>query len=233
VADYSRRLRGAAALELVEVPIGRGARAARMRPGRRRRKGAHPGAAWRHASMRWPWMNVARRFTTVAVQRMAGTAAPGGEPLSFIIGGPDGPGCGGAGRARSCAGRSQRSPFRTHWCGSCSPSSLYRPRRCWPAIPIIEPRERQRPPDRHPGNIPPALVARLGPPRRPRAAVAARRAPPCRGGRCERGGARRRIGCGVRAAPGSRKGAPVWRAVALPGASTATLRRCSVPIPRW
>ena len=89
MADYSRRLRGAAALELIEVPMARrsgGADAAR----------AVATEAERILALLAPREHAValdergRSFTTVQFSEWLGLRRQAGEPLSFIIGGPDG-----------------------------------------------------------------------------------------------------------------------------------------------
>ena len=89
VADYSRRLRGAAALEFIEVPM------------TRRSGGAHAARAMATEGERILALLAAREyavaldergrtFTTVQFSDWLGARRQAGEPLSFIIGGPDG-----------------------------------------------------------------------------------------------------------------------------------------------
>jgi 23S rRNA (pseudouridine1915-N3)-methyltransferase len=89
VADYSRRLRGAAALELIEVPMARrsgGADAAR----------AVATEGERILALLAPREHAValdergRSFTTAQFSEWLGLRRQAGEPLSFIIGGPDG-----------------------------------------------------------------------------------------------------------------------------------------------
>ncbi|HLQ12293.1 MAG TPA: 23S rRNA (pseudouridine(1915)-N(3))-methyltransferase RlmH [Steroidobacteraceae bacterium] len=89
VADYSRRLRGAAALELIEVPMARrvaGTDAARAVATEGERILALL-AAREHAVA---LDERGRPFTTLQFSEWLGLRRHAGEPLSFIIGGPDG-----------------------------------------------------------------------------------------------------------------------------------------------
>jgi 23S rRNA (pseudouridine1915-N3)-methyltransferase len=89
VADYSRRLRGAAALELVEVPMARrsgAADAARAVATEGERILAQLAAREYAVALD----ERGRSFTTVQFSDWLGARRQAGEPLSFIIGGPDG-----------------------------------------------------------------------------------------------------------------------------------------------
>jgi 23S rRNA (pseudouridine1915-N3)-methyltransferase len=89
VLDYSRRLRGAAALELIEVPLARrsgGAAAARAVAAEGERVLALLAAREYAVALD----ERGRSFTTVQFSHWLGARRQAGEPLSFIIGGPDG-----------------------------------------------------------------------------------------------------------------------------------------------
>ncbi len=89
VADYSRRLRGAAALELVEVPMARrsdAAGAARSVATEGERILAQLAAREYAVALD----ERGRSFTTLQFSDWLGARRQAGEPLSFIVGGPDG-----------------------------------------------------------------------------------------------------------------------------------------------
>jgi 23S rRNA (pseudouridine1915-N3)-methyltransferase len=89
VADYSRRLRGAAALELLEVPLARrgdGADAARAVAA----EGGRILALLAAREYAVALDERGRSFTTLEFSDWLGARRHSGEPLSFIIGGPDG-----------------------------------------------------------------------------------------------------------------------------------------------
>ncbi len=89
VADYARRLRGAAALELLEVPMARregGADAARAVAS----EGGRILALLAAREYAVALDERGRSFTTLEFSDWLGARRQSGEPLSFIIGGPDG-----------------------------------------------------------------------------------------------------------------------------------------------
>jgi 23S rRNA (pseudouridine1915-N3)-methyltransferase len=89
VADYSRRLRGAAALELIEVPMARrsaGADAARAVA----TEGGRILSLLAAREYAVALDERGRSFTTVQFSDWLGARRQAGGPLSFIIGGPDG-----------------------------------------------------------------------------------------------------------------------------------------------
>ncbi len=98
-ADYTRRLRGADALELVEVPMAR-------RNGGAERARAIAAEAQRILALLEPREYVValdergRCFTTLQLSDWLAARRQAGDPLSFIIGGPDGLGPGVIARAQ-------------------------------------------------------------------------------------------------------------------------------------
>src|SRR5258706_1370880 len=114
VADYSRRLRGAAALELVEVPMARrtgGTDAPRAVATEGERILALLAAREHVVALD----ERGRSFTTVQLSEWLGLRRQAGEPLSFIIGGPDGPEAAGAAppplRPSPSSGPASRAPL--------------------------------------------------------------------------------------------------------------------------
>jgi 23S rRNA (pseudouridine1915-N3)-methyltransferase len=98
-ADYTRRMRGADAIELVEIPVAR-----------RQREGDAASAVKREAerilAVLQPREYVVvldergRSFTTLQLSAWLAERRAHGEPLSFIIGGPDGLGAAVTARAQ-------------------------------------------------------------------------------------------------------------------------------------
>jgi 23S rRNA (pseudouridine1915-N3)-methyltransferase len=88
-ADYTRRMRGAAALELVEVPVARrrgAGDAARAMAAEAQRILALLGAREYAVALD----ERGRSFTTLQLGDWLAGRRQSGEPVSFIIGGPDG-----------------------------------------------------------------------------------------------------------------------------------------------
>jgi 23S rRNA (pseudouridine1915-N3)-methyltransferase len=88
-SDYSRRLRGADALELVEVPVARRSGegdSARAMATEAQRILALLGAREYAVALD----ERGRAFTTVQLSLWLAERRQGGDPVSFIIGGPDG-----------------------------------------------------------------------------------------------------------------------------------------------
>ncbi len=129
--DYMRRLRGADAIELVEIPVAR-------RHGAGDVKRAVEREAERILALLEPREFVVtldergRSFTTLQLTRWLAERRAQGVPLSFIIGGPDGLDPARCSPAHSSTGPCRHSPFRTRWCAYCSRNSSIVPRRCWP-----------------------------------------------------------------------------------------------------
>src|SRR5258706_12855766 len=99
VADYARRLRGAGGVELVEVPMARrpgGTGAARAVA----TEGERILALLAAREFAVALDERGRSFTTVQLSEWLGLRRQAGEPLSFIIGGPDGLDGAGLGRAQ-------------------------------------------------------------------------------------------------------------------------------------
>jgi 23S rRNA (pseudouridine1915-N3)-methyltransferase len=98
-SDYSRRMRGADAIELVEIPVAR-------RQRERDAAGAIQREAERILAVLQPRDYVVvldergRSFTTLQLSAWLAERRAHGEPLSFIIGGPDGLGAAVSARAQ-------------------------------------------------------------------------------------------------------------------------------------